>query len=68
MHKAAAHAKRGLPLRHLPAMDLPFLVLVLTLVGFGRQMPQRQAAFCMGSSFVHPYHPRSFIVRGGGAG
>ena len=23
MHKAAAHAKRGLPLRHLPAMDLP---------------------------------------------
>ena len=38
MHKAAAHAKRGLPLRHLPAMDLPFLVLVLTLVGFGLVM------------------------------
>ena len=37
MHKAA-HAKRGLPLRHLPAMDLPFLVLVLTLVGFGLVM------------------------------
>ena len=31
MHKAAAHAKHGLPLRHLPAMDLPFLVLVLIL-------------------------------------
>lgn len=38
MHKAAAHAKHGLPLRHLPAMDLPFLVLVLTLVGFGLVM------------------------------
>lgn len=38
MHKAAAHAKRGLPLRHLPAIDLPFLVLVLTLVGFGLVM------------------------------
>ena len=38
MHKAATHAKRGLPLRHLPAMDLPFLVLVLTLVGFGLVM------------------------------
>ena len=38
MHKATAHAKRGLPLRHLPAMDLPFLVLVLTLVGFGLVM------------------------------
>ena len=38
MHKAAAHAKRGLPLRHLPAMDLPFLMLVLTLVGFGLVM------------------------------
>ena len=38
MHKAAAHAKRGLPLRHLPAMDLPFLILVLTLVGFGLVM------------------------------
>ena len=34
----------------------------------GRQMPQRQAALCMGSSFVHPYHLRSFIVRGGGVG
>ena len=38
MHKAADHAKRGLPLRHLPAMDLPFLMLVLTLVGFGLVM------------------------------
>ena len=38
MHKAATHAKRGLPLRHLTAMDLPFLVLVLTLVGFGLVM------------------------------
>ncbi len=38
MPKPAAHAKRGLPLRHLPAMDLPFLVLVLTLVGFGLVM------------------------------
>ena len=27
-----------LPLRQLPAMDLPFLVLVLTLVGFGLVM------------------------------
>ena len=35
MHKAAAHAKRGLPLRHLPAMDLPFLVLVVLLVTIG---------------------------------
>ena len=26
------------PLRPLPAMDLPFLVLVLTLVGFGLVM------------------------------
>ena len=39
----AAHAlptrpKRRLPLRVLPAMDLPFLVLVLTLVGFGLVM------------------------------
>ena len=34
----------------------------------GWQMPQRQAALCMGSSFVHPYHLRSFIVRGGGVG
>ena len=43
MPKAAAHgvhthAGRGLPLRRLPAMDLPFLVLVLTLVGFGLVM------------------------------
>ena len=27
-----------LPLRRLPAMDLPFLILVLTLVGFGLVM------------------------------
>ena len=37
MPKAAAHgvrphAGRGLPLRRLPAMDLPFLVLVLSLI------------------------------------
>ena len=38
MHKAAAHAQRSLLLRTLPAMDLPFLVLVLTLVGFGLVM------------------------------
>ena len=38
MHKAAAHARRSLLLRTLPAMDLPFLVLVLTLVGFGLVM------------------------------
>ena len=43
MPKAAAHgvhthAGRGLPLRRLPAMDLPCLVLVLTLVGFGLVM------------------------------
>ena len=43
MPKAAAHGVhthtgRGLPLRRLPAMDLPFLVLVLTLVGFGLVM------------------------------
>ena len=43
MPKAAAHgvhthAGWGLPLRRLPAMDLPFLVLVLTLVGFGLVM------------------------------
>ena len=38
MPKAAAHGRRGLPLRRLPAMDLPFLVLVLTLVGFGLVM------------------------------
>ena len=39
MHRAAvpARARRGL-LRPLPAMDLPFLVLVLTLVGFGLVM------------------------------
>ncbi len=32
------HTKIGLPWRRLPAMDLPFLVLVLTLVGFGLVM------------------------------
>ena len=31
-------AARRLPLRRLPAMDLPFLILVLTLVGFGLVM------------------------------
>ena len=31
-------APRRLPLRRLPAMDLPFLILVLTLVGFGLVM------------------------------
>ena len=37
-HGVRTHAGRGLPLRRLPAMDLPFLVLVLTLVGFGLVM------------------------------
>ena len=39
MHRAAvpARARRGL-LRPLPAMDLPFLILVLTLGGFGLVM------------------------------
>ena len=39
MHRAAvpARARRGL-LRPLPAIDLPFLILVLTLVGFGLVM------------------------------
>lgn len=39
MHRTAvpARARRGL-LRPLPAMDLPFLILVLTLVGFGLVM------------------------------
>ena len=32
------HAKRRPLLRPLPAMDLPFLVLVLVLVGFGLVM------------------------------
>ena len=50
----AAHAlptrpKRRLPLRVLPAMDLPFLVLVLTLVGFGLVM------LCSASSAVALY-------------
>ena len=54
MPKAAAHgvhthAGRGLPLRRLPAMDLPFLVLVLTLVGFGLVM------LCSASSAVALY-------------
>ena len=37
-HGVRTHAGRGLSLRRLPAMDLPFLVLVLTLVGFGLVM------------------------------
>ena len=49
MPKAAAHGRRGLPLRRLPAMDLPFLVLVLTLVGFGLVM------LCSASSAVALY-------------
>ena len=54
MPKAAAHGVhthtgRGLPLRRLPAMDLPFLVLVLTLVGFGLVM------LCSASSAVALY-------------
>ena len=36
--KQAALTKRRAPLRVLPAPDLPFLVLVLTLVGFGLVM------------------------------
>ena len=36
--KQAALTKRRVPLRVLPAPDLPFLVLVLTLVGFGLVM------------------------------
>lgn len=36
--KMPAHARRGLPVRRLPAADLPFLILVLTLVGFGLVM------------------------------
>ena len=41
MKEAAALPRGGrhkAPLRALPAMDLPFLVLVLTLVGFGLVM------------------------------
>ena len=41
MKEAAALPRGGrhkAPLRPLPAMDLPFLVLVLTLVGFGLVM------------------------------
>ncbi len=41
MKEAAALPRGGrhkAPLRQLPAMDLPFLVLVLTLVGFGLVM------------------------------
>ena len=50
MHRAAvpARARRGL-LRPLPAMDLPFLILVLTLVGFGLVM------LCSASSAVALY-------------
>ena len=36
--KQAALTKRRVPLRVLPAPDLPFLMLVLTLVGFGLVM------------------------------
>ena len=35
---ALAGGRHKAPLRALPAMDLPFLVLVLTLVGFGLVM------------------------------
>ena len=35
---ALAGGRHKAPLRPLPAMDLPFLVLVLTLVGFGLVM------------------------------
>ena len=52
MPNAAVHgtpARRRLPLRVLPAMDLPFLVLVLTLVGFGLVM------LCSASSAVALY-------------
>ena len=35
---ALAGGRHRAPLRPLPAMDLPFLVLVLTLVGFGLVM------------------------------
>ena len=35
---AVAGGRHKAPLRPLPAMDLPFLVLVLTLVGFGLVM------------------------------
>ena len=36
--RATPRHRLRLPLRQLPAMDLPFLVLVLTLVGFGLVM------------------------------
>ena len=57
MPKAAAHGVhthtgRGLPLRRLPAMDLPFLVLVLTLVGFGLVMLEH----CPQHSNLKPLH------------
>ena len=48
-HALPARPKRRLPLRVLPAMDLPFLVLVLTLVGFGLVM------LCSASSAVALY-------------
>ena len=48
-HGVRTHAGRGLPLRRLPAMDLPFLVLVLTLVAFGLVM------LCSASSAVALY-------------
>ena len=35
---ALAGGRHKAPLQPLPAMDLPFLVLVLTLVGFGLVM------------------------------
>ena len=40
---ALAGGRHRAPLRPLPAMDLPFLVLVLTLVGFGVRLPPRVA-------------------------
>ena len=48
MHRTAAPARKRL-LRVLPPMDLPFLVLVLTLVGFGLVM------LCSASSAVALY-------------
>ena len=70
MHRTAA--RKGL-LRPLPPMDLPFLVLVLTLVAFGLVMLcsassavalyRRQDAF----AYVRPQHPAfGFRVNGQG--
>ena len=37
MHKAAAHAKHGLPLRHMADMDLTVVDQVLTLVDHAKK-------------------------------